>query len=536
MAVVGGGPGGLYAARLLKLRWPDCQVVVHEQSVPSATFGFGVGLAGRTQRRLEAADPDSLRDMVAAGYRYGSEMRNRTGAALVRAVHDGAQIGIARSRLLDILQRHAEKAGVEIVVGQRADAWSLDADLVIAADGVNSSARTARAQDFGAEVAIGDGYYLWAGTDFALPTAMFAPAETEHGTFVTHAYPYQPDRSTFLIETDADTLRRAGLGAIRHEPARDASDTVSLAYLEEAFAGVLEGHRLIGNRTQWLRFRTVRCARWHVDGTVLLGDAAHTAHYSIGSGTKIAMEGAIALVDALQRSEDLPTALTAYESERRPKVERLQDLAERSRLWWESFPQRLETPVERVTVAYMSRAGNVPLARFAQTNPEVVRRALADYAGRTVRDRLPDDPDRWVLTQPLQRDDLSFASRVVEHESLLADARFAELHHGSAPAWSAAGDRLLEQATSLHRDGITGFLLSGPPDRPAVLNRLDLAERIRLATGSLVAVHAPERLSADLAAGLVSSRIDLACWDIAVAAAAEPPPEPRPAAASAELG
>ena len=198
------------------------------------------------------------------------------------------------------------------------------------------------------------------------------PERTEHGVFVTHAYPYAADRSTFLVETDEATWRSAGFDSTTAALEPDASDDVALDYLSDVFARHLGGHRLIGNRTRWLQFRTVRCARWHDGRTVLLGDAAHTAHYSVGSGTKLAMEDAIALVTALGEADDLETALTAYTAARRPSVARIQDIAERSRRWWDSFPERLDLPVEQLLVAYMSRAGNVPLDRFAASSPDVV--------------------------------------------------------------------------------------------------------------------------------------------------------------------
>ena len=204
--------------------------------------------------------------------------------------------------------------------------------------------------------------------------------------FVTHAYPYAQDRSTFLVETDEATWRKAGFEATTAATPFDASDDVALDYLSDVFAPHLGGHRLIGNRTRWLQFRTVRCARWHDGRTVLLGDAAHTAHYSVGSGTKLAMEDAIALVAALDgvaTVDDLDTALTAYAEARRPAVGRIQDIAERSRRWWDTFPERLELPVEQLLVAYMSRAGNVPLDRFAAGSPEVVQRRCSSGRGRS---------------------------------------------------------------------------------------------------------------------------------------------------------
>jgi 2-polyprenyl-6-methoxyphenol hydroxylase-like FAD-dependent oxidoreductase len=510
VAVLGGGPGGLYAARLLKLAHPSCEVVVHEQGEPDTTFGFGVGLAAGTQRNLELADPETLRDILAAGYRHDMTMQVRD--QIVR-VHNDRLIGVARTELLAVLQRHAEKAGVRLEYGARRRAGDLDADIVIAADGIGSATR--EAGDFGGNAETGRGLYLWCGADFALTDAVFAPVGTEHGTFVTHAYPYSGGRSTFLIETDEQTWRRAGFEASTGQTPPDASDLTSLRYLQEAFAGQLQGHPLIGNRTRWLRFRTVRCERWSRGRTVLLGDAAHTAHFSIGSGTKLAMEDAIGLVQALGAEPDAARAFGRYEATRRPAVERLQELARRSQLWWESFPSRLHVPAGQLMVAYMTRAGNVPLDRLVTTNPGVVASALAQYAEQTPKTLntapLPADLTSWILDRPLRYQGRQFAHRV-----LADDPDGADMHTITdvvADPWGQAADAVVRRARRARTDGSDGFRFTGPADRPSVLTRMDLAERVRTEVGGLIVVDAPARLRDDLAAGLVSARADLVSFN-----------------------
>ncbi|WP_300007520.1 FAD-dependent monooxygenase [Pseudonocardia sp.] len=484
--VLGGGPGGLYVARLLALARPGCEVVVHEQGERGTTFGFGVGLAAGTQRKLEAADADTLRDIRAAGRRH--DMTMDVGGAVAR-VHNDNLIGIARTELLEVLGRHAEKAGVRLEYGERravadVDAADLDADVVIAADGVGSATR--EAGDFGAGVEPGRGLFLWCGAAFALDDAVFAPVDTEFGTFVTHAYPYAEDRSTFLVETDEATWRAAGLDGAASDGG--TSDTASLAYLSEVFAGHLRGHPLIGNGTRWQRFRTVTCERWSDGRVVLLGDAAHTAHYSIGSGTKLAMEDAIALVEALGAEPDRAAAFARYEAARRPSVERLQELARRSRLWWESFGSRTHLPVERLMVSYMTRAGNVPLDRFAATSPDVVGAALGQYAG--VDPQVPDDLTGWVLDR---------SRRDAPPDALVVDAVVDD-------PWGPEADAAVAAARDT---GAGAFRVVGPPERPAVLTRLDLAERLRTEVGGVVTVVGPPELRDDLAAGLVSGRADV---------------------------
>jgi anthraniloyl-CoA monooxygenase len=229
------------------------------------------------------------------------------------------------------------------------------------------------------------------------------------------------------------------------------------------------------------------------------------------------MEDAIELVAALDAADDLPGALTTYEALRRPAVERLQGLARRSQHWWDSFPERLDLQVDRLMVAYMSRAGNVPLARFAQSSPDVVRRALADYAGNASEDVDAPDPEAWALDQPLRAGDRSFDSRYADPEALppvrdeaSADAgAIARMSVDAGNAWSPAGDAVLERARRLAAAGCAGIWLVGPGDRDAVLDRLDLGERIRRATDLLTIASVPQECRADAASALVSARVDL---------------------------
>ncbi|WP_256206435.1 FAD-dependent monooxygenase [Nocardioides luteus] len=415
-------------------------------------------------------------------------------------------IAIGRSTLLDVLRQYAEEAGVRLHYGERVSAAELDVELVIAADGVSSATREGAADAFGATVDTHESLYLWCGTDFALPSAVFVPVETEHGTFVAHGYPYAPDRSTFLVETDEETWRRAGFDLTTARTPFDQTDEESLSYLSAAFQDELQNHPLIGNRTRWLRFRTVRCARWHQRNVVLLGDAAHTAHYSIGSGTKLAMEDGIALDAALAAAPDLPTALDRYETERRPSVEHLQDTARRSMRWWDTFPDRLDLPVDQLLIAYMTRAGKVSVDRFAVLADDVVRRGLSHYAGCAVTE-VPDDARTpWILSRPLVRDGGAWSSRSVsveelgDHDEVVVDVR---------DPWGPEGDALVKRLGA----GINHFagrvLLRAEDDLGSTLTMFDLGERLRRDTGSVVAARVDERWTEHAVAALASGRIDL---------------------------
>ncbi len=494
IAVLGGGPGGLYAARLLKLAQPAAVVDVYERGEADKTFGFGVGLAPRTQKNLGAADQSTFDDIARTAYAH--DMSLEVGAKSVRLASDNL-VAIGRAELLQILQRHAREVGVNLHFGSRVQASDLSADLVIAADGAGSTTREGFAAAVGLDVKIGAALYLWCGTDFALPRALFAPAITGHGTFVTHAYPYAKDRSTFLIETDEATWRRAGFDATTAALPVDASDEVSLAYLARAFEKQLEGHRLIGNRTRWLRFRTIRCERWHHRNVLLLGDAAHTAHYSIGSGTKLAMEDAIAFTQALAEAATLEEAFALYESRRRPAVEHLQSIAARSQDWWDSFPARLHLSVDQLMVSYMTRAGKVPLERFAVKNGDVVARAMGDARGEPAPSLAGADPDALALAGHVVA-----AASAQEPGTERVECTFAG-------GWSKEADALLDRITAAPPSRGERYWIHGPNERERVLDRLDFAERVKLrAPSATVIAEAPAAFRSDLAAAVVSGRVD----------------------------
>lgn len=500
-AVIGGGPGGLYAARLLKLSHPDAEVTVYEQGDPDKTFGFGVGLASRTQRNLNDADPDSLAEVIAVSWPH--DMSMRVGDDAARLAH-GALLGVGRATLLQVLQRHAQAADVKLVFGDRRTDADVEADLVVAADGINSAVRTRHADQLGVRIETGEGLYLWCGTDFALPAAVFTPVTTEHGTFVAHAYPYAADRSTFLIETDDETWRRAGFDVTTEQTDPADNDETSLHYLSEAFAEELRGHRLIGNRTRWMRFRTISCDHWYTGNVALLGDAVHTAHYSIGSGTKLAMEDAIALDEAINECDTLGAALARYEARRRPDAEYLQGIAARSMGWWESFDTRMKRPVNQLMINYMTRAGKVSLARFVDSAPDVARRGLADYSGVDV-EQVPGSADavEWVLSRPLTRADRTFADRRVAAE--LADELGAKVVDvDAALEWSTEADQVVGGLV----DAETAWL-RGASDRDSVLTRLAVAGRLSDTGSGLVVVEVPENSADDAAAALAAGRVDL---------------------------
>jgi anthraniloyl-CoA monooxygenase len=515
VAVIGGGAAGLFCARLLALRHPAWQIVVHERLSPDETFGFGVGLTGALLKAIEDADPELREDIVGAAFRF-SHARFCLPAGLLEleAFHSGVAIG--RTELLRLLLRRAEGAGVEVRIGRTAHVDELREvnDLVIAADGVSSATRERLADVLRPSTGTVRGLFVWCGSRTQLPCTTFMPVRTEHGIFVTHAYPYAAGRSTLVIETDEATWRRAGLddtGPL--DPYSAESDEPSLDYLSAAFGDLLGGERLLGNKSRWTRFRTVSCARWRHENVVVIGDAAATAHPSLGSGTKLAMESAIALAESLQGAGGGPQRtserLAAFETARRPAITRLQERAARSQLWWESFPTRLHLTPARIAMSFVSRAGALTVEDLAGSEPEMVTRAAADYADVPCGEVPVEGLTDWILDRPLRSDGTVLRHRLVDLASDDAPAVSGVFDVGFADPWGAQAAELLGRAHRQMRARPGTVVLTGAADRYATLDRLALAERVRNELGAIVIVAVSAEHLPDAADGLVAGRTDL---------------------------
>ncbi|MFE2141324.1 FAD-dependent monooxygenase [Streptomyces sp. NPDC059456] len=339
VAVIGGGPGGLYFAALAKQLSPHWDVTVWERGAPGDTFGFGVVFSDETLDGIAQADPGIYAAMSAEFARWSDIDVTRRGRTLTSGGHGFAALG--RRRLLQILQERCAALAVDVRYRTQAPpAPELAAayDLVVACDGVRSATRAAYADTFGPDLDERSGRYMWLGTDKVFEAFTFLVEERDFGTLQVHAYPYDATRSTVIVEMDEAAWRRAGFAesADRAYPP-GTSDTDSIHRCEELLAAHLDGHRLLPNNSKWLRFTTVRNRTWRHENVVLLGDAAHTAHFSIGSGTKLAMEDALALAACLHEHPDVPGALAAYEDERRPVVESTQRAAQASLEWFENI-------------------------------------------------------------------------------------------------------------------------------------------------------------------------------------------------------
>jgi anthraniloyl-CoA monooxygenase len=340
VAVIGGGPGGLYFAALAKQLSPDWEVTVWERGAPDDISGFGVVFSDETLDGIATADPEVHTAMSAEFARWSDIDVRYRGRTLTSGGHGFAALG--RRRLLRILQDRC--AALDVDVRYRTQAppparLAAEYDLVVAGDGVRSATRAAFADTFGPDLDERPGRYMWLGTDKVFEAFTFIVEEQDFGTLQVHAYPYDDTRSTFIVALDEDAWRRAGF-AESADPAHPpgAGDEKDVRRCEEILAGHLDGHRLLPSNSKWLRFTTVRNRTWRHENVVLLGDAAHTAHFSIGSGTKLAMEDALALAACLhERPGDIPGALAAYEDERRPVVESTQRAAQASLEWFENI-------------------------------------------------------------------------------------------------------------------------------------------------------------------------------------------------------
>ncbi|HEY3260392.1 MAG TPA: FAD-dependent monooxygenase [Pseudonocardiaceae bacterium] len=375
VTVLGAGPAGLYLAILLGRAGREHEITVIERNQPDATFGWGVVFSQDSLAALRDADYPTYTEITDTFARWDAIDVCYRGRVLRSRGH--AFSAIRRTLLLDILQRRAAELGVTLrfQVDVTDPSTLHDADLVVGADGVNSMLRRADAQAFGSVLRPQGCKYVWFGTDLVFDAFTFVFKPTEHGLFQVHAYPFDEQRSTFIVECREEVWRAAGLD--------EASEADSIAFCEKLFADELAGHRLLSNRSLWLNFQRVQCASWHHGRTVLIGDAAHTAHFSIGSGTKLAMEDAIALADALERHpEQVPAALVEYELERQPVVERFQQAADTSAGYFERVAAYTRLEPVQFAVNLLTRSGRVSHANLTLRDPSFGRAADAWFAGR----------------------------------------------------------------------------------------------------------------------------------------------------------
>jgi anthraniloyl-CoA monooxygenase len=401
--VVGGGPAGLYFALLRKKAFPRDVVTVYERNRADDTFGFGIVLSEETLANLRRADQESHRQ-IRADFAYWDDLYTHFKGTVTRSTGHGFS-GLERLTLLRILQRRAEEVGVRIQYGAEVSAAASlrDADLVVASDGINSTLRAQFAAQFRPSVDLRENKFVWLGSTLPLPGFTYLFKENRCGIWIVHAYQYKQDASTIVVETAPETLARAGL--------ENASEAATVAYVEDLFAQELAGHRLITNRSVWRNFPVVQCASWSHENIVLLGDAAHTAHFSIGSGTKLALEDAIALHSALKNpATDVPTALAQYERARREEVEKTQHAADVSLRWFENVRRYWNMHPTQFNFSLLSRSKQVTYENLRMRDAELLRDVAAWYAASEGRTSDAVCPPMFV---PLRLRELELSNRIV---------------------------------------------------------------------------------------------------------------------------
>ena len=388
IAIIGGGPGGLLFAALAARNVPGAHVDLFERNRPDEAFGFGVVFSDATQNGVDAADSALRETLDASGVRWDAIRVTAKGETMT---FGGNGMGaVLRKDLLAALQRRAAQAGAHLHFStpRRVDELD-DYDVIVAADGANSQTRAKIGDDtLGVTYETAAAKFIWFATDAPFEGLTFLHTQADGlpdavpGVFAAHAYPIGGGLSTFIVETDEETWRAAGLDGFDPATPPGPSDEHSRHRLEQIFAPLIDGARLIGNNSRWGNFRTIRARSWHHGNVALLGDAVHTAHFSVGSGTKMSLEDAIALADALTtHPDDVDAAFREYESVRQPQVARIQSAARPSLSWWENFGTYFHAfEPWQFGFHFFSRA--LPAAKIARRDPEAVRRALDRWQSR----------------------------------------------------------------------------------------------------------------------------------------------------------
>lgn len=365
ITIIGGGPAGLYFAILMKKAEPAHRITIYERNGPDDTFGWGVVFSGKTLANLRAADAESHAEITREFEAWDNvDVVHRSEKI---SIHGNSFSGIARLRLLKILQQRAEELGVE--VNYRTEIQDLeslrnDCDLFVGADGVNSTVRLRYAQKFKPDLDVRAHRYIWYGTNQLFHGLTLTFRENDAGTFAAHSYKFNKTTSTFIVECDPQTWERAGFATMSDEDTRE--------YVANVFTADLNGNPLLSNNSKWINFLLVKNTDWFFDNVVLLGDALHTAHFSIGSGTKLAMEDAIALAQAFQQTTDVKQALESFTAARRPVIEDYQAAAFESMRWFENAAQYMHLSPMELALSVMMRSGRVSYEDLKKRDPEFI--------------------------------------------------------------------------------------------------------------------------------------------------------------------
>lgn len=365
ISIIGGGPAGLYFALLMKKHAPSSEIEVWERNAPGDTFGWGVVFSDKTLSYLRDTDEETYREITRSFETWDN----------VDVVHRGERVtirgnkfsGIARIRLLNILQERCRALGVDLRF--RAEVASVDefadADLIVGADGVNSTVRERYRESFEPSLGVRHNKYIWYGTHQLFHGLTLTFRESEAGVFAAHSYKFDTGTSTFIVECDAETWTRAGFA--------EMTDAETRRYLEAVFAGDLGGQALLSNNSKWINFLLVKNRHWHHRNVVLLGDALHTAHFSIGSGTKLALEDAIALYRCCAANANVAEALAEFERVRKPVIEEYQQAAYESLVWFEHARDYMHLAPLPFAYSLMTRSKKIDHENLRRRDPEFIK-------------------------------------------------------------------------------------------------------------------------------------------------------------------
>jgi anthraniloyl-CoA monooxygenase len=405
---IGGGPGGLYSAILMKRAFPQTELHVIERNRPDDTFGWGVVFSDETLSGFQVADPQSF-EKIEASFRYWSDIHTYYAGSMIASTGHGF-CGLSRKRLLEILHERCRELGVTLEFEREVTdlAELADSELIVAADGVNSFVREGLAEHFRPHLDWRKCKFCWLGTDKPLEAFTFIFQQSEHGLFQVHAYPFEENLSTWIVECREEVWKKAGLDT--------ADEEQTVAFCSELFSEHLEGHSLLTNRSNWRTFPTVTNERWHHGNVVLIGDAAHTAHFSIGSGTKLAMEDAVALVDAFVErgaEAEIEGTLAAYHEARRVDGIKLQKTAQTSLEWFENSERYLGQPPARFQFNLMTRSKRITYDNLAMRDPELVAAARNEFCEDVGARRQSDGSTPPPIFTPFEVGNLRLPNRIV---------------------------------------------------------------------------------------------------------------------------
>jgi len=452
---VGGGAGGLYFAGLMKKADPRHHIRVIERNRPDDTFGFGVVFSDATMAGIAEADSEAYRGIARHLVHWDDIEVNYRGERITSTGHGFS--GMSRHTLLRVLQEQACAAGVDVLFEREVE--SLDAldvldraDLVVAADGANSTVRQLLRDRVKTTIDLRPNRFVWLGTTKPFPAFTFHFKRNDHGLWRVHAYQYGPGRSTFIVECREETWRAAGMDR--------ATEQDTATFLERLFADELDGHRLITNRSIWRQFPTIRAEPWWSDSVVLVGDAAHTAHFSVGSGTRMAMEDAVALRDALVDHDTIASALAAYETRRRPQVESLQRAAQASLQWFEDTERYTTLEPIQFTFSLLTRSLRITHEDLRARDPQFLARVDEFVAREAERQVMKLATGGEVVPPPMftpfRLRDLVLPNRVIVSpmcQYLADDGTIGDWHlvHLGSRAMGGAG-LVMAEMTDVSRD------------------------------------------------------------------------------------